>query len=282
MELEIADLNPGSVESTGLTPDNIGALASAMERYLRKFVSCPMHKAQKPHFVLHLKGLMSNLERKSFQPIALQLGETRDIRIKHHFLKSSPWDHVLMMDICQRSASLALSGDYGMITVDGCDFPKKGNESAGVSRQRCGPLGKRDSCQASVMIGYVSMKGYCLVDRQLYLTEKWLEGGYAGGREDCEIPGDVKYLTKAEIAAMLLNRMHDGGEFNARWVGASGDFCLDAGFVDSIQDSCSYFIDVRPGEGFFEEKPRKPASESGGRGLIPNGKAATETPSEAS
>jgi SRSO17 transposase len=34
----------------------------------------------------------------------------------------------------------------GMITGDGCDFPKNGSNSVGVSRQYCGSLGKTASC----------------------------------------------------------------------------------------------------------------------------------------
>jgi len=55
----------------------------------------------------------------------------------------------------------------GMITGDGCDFPKKGRHSVGVQRQYCGRLGKTDNCRASVMVGYaqVAMDDENLIER---------------------------------------------------------------------------------------------------------------------
>jgi len=38
----------------------------------------------------------------------------------------------------------------GMITIDSCEFSKKGKESVGVSRQYCGPLGKAENCRSGV------------------------------------------------------------------------------------------------------------------------------------
>ena len=60
-----------------------------------------------------------------------------------------------------------------MITGDGCDFPKKGNMSVGVSRQHCGPLGKVESCQASVMVDFAGAKGHGVVDYDICMPEKW-------------------------------------------------------------------------------------------------------------
>jgi hypothetical protein len=57
----------------------------------------------------------------------------------------------------------------GMITGDGCDFPKKGKSSVGVKRQYCGVRGKTDNCQASVVAGYAGPNGYGLLDYALYM-----------------------------------------------------------------------------------------------------------------
>jgi len=83
-----------------------------------------------------------------------------------------------MLDIYQKRLSLTIGDSEAMITVDGCDFPKKGVNSVGVARQYCGILGKTDNCQAGVFAGYSSKNGYGLVNHRLYIPEKWFSDGY--------------------------------------------------------------------------------------------------------
>ena len=91
-----------------------------------------------------------------------------------------------------------------MLNVDGSDFPKKGTDSVGVARQHCGLLGKTENCQAGVFVGYSSTKGYGLVDRRLYIPQKWFGKEYAGLREKCAVPEDLTFRTKNQLAADML------------------------------------------------------------------------------
>ncbi|MDZ7597607.1 MAG: transposase [Desulfobacterales bacterium] len=78
-----------------------------------------------------------------------------------------------MLRTHQEMLSELIAAPDGMITVDPSDFPKKGKESVGVSRQYCGALGKVENCQSGVFVGYTSEKGYGLLNCRLYMPKSW-------------------------------------------------------------------------------------------------------------
>jgi SRSO17 transposase len=106
----------------------------------------------------------------------------------------------------------------------GSDFPKKGKDSVGVTRQHCGILGKTDNCQAGVFLGYSSSKGYGLLYRRLYLPEKWFFDAYATHRKKCPVPEDVAFATKIEMASEMLKSIISSKSLPVKWIGC--DFRL--------------------------------------------------------
>jgi SRSO17 transposase len=84
-----------------------------------------------------------------------------------------------------------ISDPKGMITGDGCDFPKKGDMPAGVARQCCGRLGRIENCQAGVFIGRSGRSGSGLVDFELLTPEKWFGDDFKAKRVKCRIPEDL-------------------------------------------------------------------------------------------
>ena len=85
--------------------------------------------------------------------------------------------------------------------VDGSSFPKKGEHSAGVSRQWCGQIGKLDNCQTGVFRGYVSRLGYTLLDAVLHLPPCWFEEDYAQRRRKRASSTSAWATTKFEPGA---------------------------------------------------------------------------------
>ena len=61
----------------------------------------------------------------------------------------------------------------GVVMVDASGFQKKGQDSVGVARQYCGPLGTVENCQVGVFAASASPHGDALVDQQLFLPEPW-------------------------------------------------------------------------------------------------------------
>ena len=71
-------------------------------------------------------------------------------------------------------------------------------------RQYCGNLGKVDNCQVGVFAGYVSEHGYVLVDKRLFLPEKWFAAACRERRQKCNLPSDTVFRTNPQLAAEML------------------------------------------------------------------------------
>jgi SRSO17 transposase len=120
-----------------------------------------------------------------------------------------------------------LGEDDGVFIIDGSDFPKQGSQSVGVAPQWCGHTGKKDNCQAGVFLGYASRKGATLLDRRLYLPESWFDEDHQRRWQDCQIPDEISFQTKHDLAAQLVEKLVDSGRLRARWV------TCDEGYGDS-------------------------------------------------
>jgi len=55
-----------------------------------------------------------------------------------------------------------------------------------------------------VFAAYASKDGCALVDKRLFLPEKWFEESYAEKRRKCELPESLEYKTKPQLAADML------------------------------------------------------------------------------
>ena len=92
-----------------------------------------------------------------------------------------------------------------MLIFDETGFVKKGNGSAGVARQYCGPLGKVENCQVGVFAGYATRHGYALVDQRLFLPEVWFSEAYGARRRKCQVPDELTFQSKPQLAAAMLS-----------------------------------------------------------------------------
>jgi SRSO17 transposase len=153
-----------------------------------------------------------------------------------------------------------------MITIDESGEPKKGSHSVGVARQYNGSLGKNDNCQVGVYIGYSGVGGYGLIDRRLFLPEKWFSEDYKSLREECGVPEDMVFQTKLEIASTMLDKVLSSGLFPARWVGVDSLYGVSKGFLAAIPKNLWYFADVKSNTLVFAKQPKMVTPEYSGRG----------------
>jgi SRSO17 transposase len=87
---------------------------------------------------------------------------------------------------------------------------------AGVAPQWCGHTGKKDNCQAGVFIGYASRKGATFLDRRLYLPEAWFDEEHQTRWQDCQIPDEIVFQTKHELAARMVEDIMASGRLQAK------------------------------------------------------------------
>jgi len=225
---------------------------------------------QYKHALCYIKGLLSDLDRKSIEPVALRYAEDEnEVRNMRYFSQHGAWDEEMMIKTYQNLLSGRIADPEAMLTVDDSGFPKKGYESVGVARQYCGQLGKTDNCQDGVFIGYSSPKGYALLQTQLYMPEKWFESDYDERREKCGVPKDLKFNTKSEIASKMLNEIVVSGAFPARWVGTDSVYGSDQDFLDSLPEGLLYFAEIRKNITFFKSMPEVAVPPYKGKGRIP-------------
>jgi SRSO17 transposase len=151
---------------------------------------------------MYARGLLEAGARKSLEPIVARLGEDGDYEALQHFLADSPWDPVVV----QRAVAERVAPEIGVQAwvIDDTGVAKDGRHSPGVKRQYSGTLGKIGNCQIAVSVHAVGERGTLPLDWALYLPEEWCQDGER--RRKAKIPEDVRFQTKPQLAAALIDR----------------------------------------------------------------------------
>jgi SRSO17 transposase len=281
MMSSMPDWNAKLFKSIGLTPEKLRDLITLFSDFINLFIKCFKHVAQHGHFVRYLIGLLSDSERKSIEHFTLKNGEAKHVRLLQRFISCSPMKDKELMETYQNIALEFVADDDGMITIDGCDFVKKGEFSPAVMRQHCGPMGKTDNCQATVMVGFSGSRGYALLGRALYVPLKWFDDDHKAKRKKCGIPPALKFKTKNQIAIELLQSLKKNGVYPGKWVGADSAFGHDTKFLDAIPRGLYYFVDIHKDDKFYLTMPEMVVPEWCGLGRKPINPKTTETPLKA-
>ncbi|WP_314060560.1 IS701 family transposase [uncultured Vagococcus sp.] len=235
-------------DTLGLSELSDTELLNQLLTYLDSYKNCFSHPSQFRYFSTFEKGLLSDLDRKSIEPIALAfLGESSVRSLQQFFTRSTGFEESLRRSYHQQLSD-TLSAPDGFLCVDG-NFIKKGNNSAGVARQYCGRLRKTENCQAGIFSSYVSEKGYGLIDSQLYLPKQWVSDDYVAKRKDCRIPDDTCFQTKNDLALELIQQAVASNDFDIKWIGC------DHAFLRGLPDSIYYFAAVKEDERLYLERP---------------------------
>jgi SRSO17 transposase len=195
-----------------MTEQEIAALGPAFANYLGSFRGCFLQKRTAAHFDTYCRGLLSDLPRKSVEPIALEAGTA--VRTLQEFLVTAQWDHERARTKLQRDLAAAVAalpeGGFGTIgVIDETSCQKWGDQTPGVQRQYLGCGGKVDNGIVTVHVGVTKGNFQALLDADLYLPKSW-----DADRDRCRaagIPDEVRYQPKWRIALDQLVRLADNG-----------------------------------------------------------------------
>ena len=195
-----------------MTPEQMIALGMAFATYLRLFADCFAQERTAEHLHAYCRGLLSELPRKSIEPIALAAGTA--VRTLQEFLRDHVWDHLRMLNQLQQrltaQPALNAADDLGTIgVIDETSVVKKGTKTPGVHRQYCGARGKIENCIVTVHLGIVRGLFKTLLDATLFLPKAWSDDR-ARCRE-AKIPDDEVYRSKWRIALEQLTRAIGNG-----------------------------------------------------------------------
>jgi len=221
----------------------------------------------------YLQGLLAPLPRKSIEPMVLAVDGVapKAVRAMQSFISEGQWNDERLLHQHWKEVEVDLGADDGVLMVDGSDFPKQGGHSVGVKRQYCGELGKRANCQAGVFVGYVSLQGYTVLDRRLYVPAEWLtDDAYTARRQQCGLPPDLPFKTKPALAQEMLAAVVKSQTLRCRWVVADEAFGGNPGFLDGVAGlGLWYFTEVPHTTRVWQERPATHIPPRRGRGRRP-------------
>jgi SRSO17 transposase len=180
----------------------IRRLEPELTAYLREFGDCFGRVEPARHLRTYVNGQLSELHRKSIEPIADAAGsKPRDLQ---HFLALHQWDESRMRDTVAHIVARDHPHACSIGVLDETGHPKKGDKTPGVQRQWCGNTGKQDNCVVTVHLGYAAGDFHCLLDGELFLPQSW-----AQDRARCRrarIPDDMTHRPKWTIGLELYDR----------------------------------------------------------------------------
>lgn len=197
---------------------------------------------QREYSYHYLVGLLDpEIKRKSAENIALATLGTESVRQMQYFVGQSKWRGDEILAEHRRQTGLTLGECNGILILDGSDCAKQGDNSVGVQRQWCGELGKRANCQAGIYLGYSSSKGYSLLDCRLYIPQCWFTPEYAERRYKCQVPIDLTFQTKNQLAWEMILALHQADTLPVRWITMDEAFGRDTKLLDQIERTTDYY-----------------------------------------
>lgn len=195
-----------------MTAEQVAGLGPAFTSFLSSFRHCFPRRESFAHLGTYCRGLISDLARKSVEPIALAAGCA--VRTLQEFLTGHVWDEQRVRDEIQRRVAREHLPAPGVKPADGIGTvgwvdetsrAKKGDKTPGVQRQYCGESGKIDNCIVTVHLACRCGDFMALLDSDLFLPEH----SWDDDRDRCRrahIPDHVIYTSKWLLALDQIKR----------------------------------------------------------------------------
>jgi SRSO17 transposase len=221
-----------------MTPEQLDDLTPHLDNYLQQFELCCICPQNFCLFRVYCRGLLTGLDRKSAEPIALF--EDVPPRTLQQFLKDHHWSFQHTRDVLQHDVLDTIDAwpapaadDLGTIgLVDETSVVKKGTKTPGVQRQWCGAVGKMENCIVTVHLGVACGRYKTLIDADLFLPQSWQDD-----RERCreaDIPDSLVYQPKWRLALRQILRARAVG-FDLNWLTFDEGYGSKPGFLDGLE-----------------------------------------------
>jgi SRSO17 transposase len=226
---------------TSMTQDDVRAAAEQLVQFHDRFAPLFGKEQAQDHASDYLKGLMTCPERKSIEPIALNVGPG-DVSGLQKFINSAPWpsddvqDEIqsLFADELVPSARRSPIGTVGVLDESG--FAKKGTARVGVAWPHNGRLGTEDNGQVGVFLIGVTPEGVALLDHQLYRHQSWYDGPEARRRrQNVPVPAGRPVRTKPPIAAELVRTVVVHDVVHLDWIVADEESGTNGERLDELE-----------------------------------------------
>jgi len=191
-----------------MTLNHVKSLDMKMSDFVSKFKN-NIGRTERCHWCkIYLSGLISDIERKSIEPIANHI-PGGNVQALQQFVNQSPWpyedlqENLIQFMIEENSLQ---NNSHHLIILDDTSLPKQGKSSVGVARQYCGALGKVANCQSLVSLQYSDSKIHFPVLGQLYLPKEWTENPLRMKKSG--VPEEYfQFQEKWKIALNLIDKL---------------------------------------------------------------------------
>ena len=231
----------GRKAKLNIAPLDVEGLIDELKNYHSLYCSLFQRQEQRHWSLKYMEGQLLAVERKSIEPMAIHLNGG-NIQAMQQYISDSPWDDEPILKVHQQEVFKTLGEPDGILILDGSDFPKQGQHSVGVSYQHCGALGKTANCQAGVFLGYSSQRGHTLLDRRLFLPEKWFSAEFTELRDKCEVPEDLSFQTKTELGWSMLAPLLEQERLPFQWITMDEGFGRATHLLDKIDSKNKYYF----------------------------------------
>jgi SRSO17 transposase len=230
-----------------MTEQQLSDLQPALDDFLAPLLGCCRYAPTALHLGTYVRGLLSDLPRKTAEPLALRAGTP--VRTLQEFLRDHAWDAAaLTQRLRDRAAQRlpAIDDPTGLGTVgliDETSATKDGTKTPGVQRQYLGCVGKIDNGIVTVHLGVARGHYKALLDADLYLPKSWDQD-----RPRCRgaaIPDEVVYRPKWQIALGQIDRATGRG-VKLDWLTFDEEYGKRVGFAEGLTQRGLLFVGEVP------------------------------------
>lgn len=216
-----------------------------LKGFHEEFGDCFSRSEPRDNFFRYMVGQFSELERKSIEPIALNV-EGGKVRSMQRLISDTVWDEEKLLFKYRNMVKEDMGDPNGIVIFDESGFAKKGDDSVGIAKQYCGTLGKVENCQVGVFVAYASRHGYALLDKRLYMPEKWFTEDYAERREKCKVPEDLEFKTKPQLAVEMFQGLQHDDTLPFKYVVSDSIYGSSPEFIEAVESrpGAVYFVSI--------------------------------------
>ncbi len=187
--------------------DPIRRLKPMWSQFVRRFHGCFARPETRAHLPVYVEVELSDLPRKSVEPIALQAGVAP--RTLQEFLSLLKWDEDRMRDRLEEIVAAEHAGRRALGVIDETSWVKKGDKTPGVQRPWWRALGKIDTCVVTVHLSVAREGFHGLLEGERYLPASGAED--QDRRQAAGIPEGLGDRPKWQIALELYDRARGNG-----------------------------------------------------------------------
>ncbi|MDQ3255604.1 MAG: transposase, partial [Acidobacteriota bacterium] len=198
-----------------LPAEVVGDLGARLHRFWQRFRACFATRTRDSSQLAHdyLRAQLTIERGRNFVNIERLLNGGDGQRLQH-FMSNSPWSGpAVFQQIRREIVSTPELDEGGTLILDECADEKAGDDSAGVSRQYNGRMGKVDLCRVDTCLIYANLtrRLRTMVDGELFIASQWFSDEYQPLREQTGIPADRQFATKLALGLQMIERCRASG-----------------------------------------------------------------------